>query len=117
MPTFKIELRHARSKNHLNVLRANRLAPLLARLESDGEAVDWAREELLRFSARRDGIDYQYWEAAIWRLLPIGPESQGRDSRRLGRWVRGGQGLVWRPAQAEAEAAAAPEPRRSAGAR
>ncbi len=116
MPTFKIELRHAPSKNRLNALRANRLKPVVAQLQSEGEAVAWARLELLRFAQKRDGADFQYLEAAVWRLLPITPESQGRDSRRLGRWVRCSEGVVWRPATAPAPAAA-PAPRQFAARR
>jgi len=97
MKTYKIELRHAPSKNKLNGVRDNRLPPVTIRLAHDGEAIVVAREELLRLAARKRGHHYQYTEAGIWELLPIGPSTRDEDSRRLGRWVANADGLNWRP--------------------
>lgn len=97
MKTYKIELRHAPSKNKLNAIRDNRLPPLTARLAADDEAIRWARDELIRIFGRKHGHHYQYLEAGIWELLPLGPNTDGGDSRRLGRWVATGEGLAWRP--------------------
>ena len=97
MKTYKIELRHAPSKNKLNDLRDNRLPPLTLRLAADDEAIDWAREEVARMAKRRQVEQYRYIEAGLWELLPIGPTTQDDDSRRLGRWVANDQGMVWRP--------------------
>ncbi len=97
MKTYKIELRHAPSKNRLNDLKNNRLPPLTARLADDDEAIDWAREEVHSLARRKRVEQYRYVEAGLWELLPIGPASMDDDSRRLGRWVCNGEGLIWRP--------------------
>jgi hypothetical protein len=99
MKTYKIELRHAPSKNKLNALRNNRLPPLTARLSADEEAIGWARLELIRIFERKRSPEYQYLEAGVWELLPLGPNTRDDDSRRLGRWVCNGEGMVWRPRQ------------------
>jgi hypothetical protein len=39
-------------------------------------------------------------EAAISELLPFGQLINGKDYRRLGRWVCNPDGLVWREAGA-----------------
>jgi hypothetical protein len=97
MKTYKIELRHAPSKNKLNAIRDNRLPPVTVRLDADETAIGWARDEVLRLAARKRGHHYQYIEAGIWELLPIGPSTRDDDSRRLGRWVANADGLTWRP--------------------
>ena len=97
MKTYKIELRHAPSKNKLNAIRDNRLPPMTIRLVADDAAIGWAREELVELARRKGGHHYQYIEAGIWELLPIGPSTREDDSRRLGRWVANLDGLVWRP--------------------
>ena len=97
MKTYKIELRHAPSKNKLNAIRDNRLPPLTVRLGADEEAIAWARQELLRLASRKSGHHYQYVEAGVWELLPLGPSPRDDDSRRLGRWVANAEGLCWRP--------------------
>ncbi len=97
MKTYKIELRHAPSKNKLNAIRDNRLPPITARLDADDEAIRWAREELFRLFGQKRGHHYQYLEAGIWELLPIGSTTSENDSRRLGRWVCNIDGLAWRP--------------------
>ena len=97
MKTYKIELRHAPSKNKLNAMRDNRLPPVTVRLEADETAIGWAREEVVRLAARKRGHHSQYIEAGIWELLPIGPSTRDDDSRRLGRWVANADGLTWRP--------------------
>jgi hypothetical protein len=95
--TYKVELRHALSKNRLNALRNNRLAPLTAALAEDEAAIDWARDQLVRTSAGKASADWRYVEASVWELPPAGPSTANADSRRLGRWVANGCGLVWRP--------------------
>jgi hypothetical protein len=97
MKTYKIELRHAPSKNKLNTIRDNRLPPVTVRLPADDEAIAWARQELLRLASRKGGHHYQYVEAGVWELLPIGPSTRDEDARRLGRWVANAEGLNWRP--------------------
>ncbi len=96
MQTYKLELRHAPSKNKLNAIKGNRLPPLTARLASDDDAIVWARDELLGLARRKRGHHYQYVEASIWELYPIGPTAEN-DNRRLGRWVISTEGLNWRP--------------------
>jgi hypothetical protein len=102
--TYSVDLRHAASKRMLNATPDNRLDPLRSRLETDAEAIAWARGELLDFARRRSGEDYQYVEAAVIELLPIGRLVAGKDYRRLGRWVCNADGLIWRPAAAMATA-------------
>jgi hypothetical protein len=102
--TYSVDLRHAASKRALNATPDNRLDPLRRRLETDAEAVAWARAELLDFARHRSGEDYQYVEAAVIALLPIGQLVGGKDYRRLGRWVCNADGLTWRPSPALAEA-------------
>jgi hypothetical protein len=97
MKTYKVELRHAPSKNRLNAFDNNRLDPLTARLEGDEEAIRWAREELVRMFGRKAGPDYGYVEAAVWELLPIRAGASEDENRRLGRWVGNADGLIWRP--------------------
>jgi hypothetical protein len=97
MKTYKIELRHAPSKNRLNAIRDNRLPPMTIRLVTDTDAIGWARQEVMQLRARKRGHHYQYIEAGVWELLPYGPSTLGDDSRRLGRWVANAEGLVWRP--------------------
>ena len=97
MKTYSLELRHAPSKRRLNALADNRLEPLRTRLAGDHDAIAWAQRELLDFARYRRGADYQYVEAAVLELLPIG--SPHGDTRRLGRWVCNLDGLVWRDAQ------------------
>jgi hypothetical protein len=97
MKTYKIELRHAPSKNKLNAVRDNRLPPLTVRLPADDEAIGLAREEVARLAARLKGPHCRYIEAGVWELLPIGPATRDDDSRRLGRWVANADGLNWRP--------------------
>ncbi len=95
MRTYKLELRHAPSKNRLNATRANRLAPITARLAGDDSAIDWARDELIGLYRREQGEDYHYLEASIFELYPIG-SPQEDENRRLGRWVANPDGLHWR---------------------
>ena len=96
MRTYKVELRHAPSKNKLNAIRGNRLAPLTARLVSDETAIVWARDELIGLCRRKHGHHYQYVEASIFELYPLGSPRED-DNRRLGRWVINTDGLAWRP--------------------
>lgn len=98
MKTYSVELRHAPSKRRLNALPDNRLAPLKTRLEGDTAAIAWAQGELLDFARRRSGRNYQYVEAAVLELLPFGEFIDGKDYRRLGRWVCNPEGIVWRQA-------------------
>ncbi len=97
MKTYKVELRHAASKNRLNGLRNNRLAPVTAVLAEDGQAIGWAREELERAAAGKPAPDWRYVEATVWELFPFDASTASADSRRLGRWVASQAGLVWRP--------------------
>ncbi len=96
MRTYKLELRHAPSKNKLNAMRGNRLAPITARLACDEIAIVWARGELLGLCRRKHGHHYQYVEACIFELYPLGSPRQD-ENRRLGRWVSNTDGLNWRP--------------------
>lgn len=98
MKTYSLELRHAPSKRKLNALADNRLDPLKTRLEGDPAAIAWGQGELLDFARRRAGRNFQYVEAAILELLPFGETVDGKDYRRLGRWVCNADGIVWREA-------------------
>jgi hypothetical protein len=102
MKTYNLEMRHAPSKRRLNALPDNRLEPLKARLEADAAAIAWAQGELLDFARHGRGANYQYVEAALSELLPFGQLVDGKDYRRLGRWVCNADGLVWRDAMAQA---------------
>src|SRR4051812_27289850 len=96
MKTYKVELRHAPSKNRLNAFDNNRMDPLTARLPDDEEAIEWARTELIRIFGRKGGPEFGYVEAAVWELLPMRAGSSEDENRRLGRWVGNGDGLIWR---------------------
>jgi hypothetical protein len=96
MKTYNLELRHAPSKRRLNALQNNRLEPLKARLADDDEAIRWAQGELLDYARHARGENHQYVEAAVSELLPFGKLIDGKDYRRLGRWVCNAEGLVWR---------------------
>ncbi len=96
MKTYNLDLRHAPSKRRLNATPRNRLAPLKARLADDEAARRWAMAELLDFARRVKGEAYQYVEGALTELLPFGVLIDGKDYRRLGRWVCNADGLVWR---------------------
>jgi hypothetical protein len=85
--TYSLELRHAPSKRKINALADNRLEPLKTRLEGDTAAIAWGQGELLDFARRRAGRNFQYVEGAILELLPFGELIDGKDYRRLGRWV------------------------------
>jgi hypothetical protein len=98
MKTYNLDLRHAPSKRRLNATPRNRLAPLKARLADDDAAVRWAQAELLDFARRVRGEAYQYVEGALTELLPFGVLIDGKDYRRLGRWVCNADGLIWREA-------------------
>jgi hypothetical protein len=78
MKTYNLDLRHAPSKRRLNALPGNRLDPLKARLADDAAAIRWAQAE----------------------LLPFGQTIEGKDYRRLGRWVCNADGIAWRDSQA-----------------
>jgi hypothetical protein len=65
-------------------------------LVSDETAIVWARDELMGLCRRKHGHHYQYVEASIFELCPIGSPGQD-DNRRLGRWVINLEGLMWRP--------------------
>jgi hypothetical protein len=104
MKTYNLDLRHAPSKRKLNALADNRLEPLKTRLPGDPAAIAWAQGELLDFARRRGGKNFQYVEAAVTELLPFGTLIDGKDYRRLGRWVCNADGLIWRDALAAAEA-------------
>jgi hypothetical protein len=95
MKTYSLELRHAPSKNRLNALENNRLSPLRLRLATDAEAIAWAKTEAYQFADRNRGYYFQYIEAALMELLPIGAGG-GDDYRRLGRWVINQDGVNWR---------------------
>ena len=105
MKTYNLDLRHAPSKRRLNALPGNRLDPLKARLSDDGAAIRWAQGELLEFARRARGTNFQYVEAALTELLPFGVLIDGKDYRRLGRWVCNADGLNWRDSIAVMEAA------------
>ena len=96
MKTYSVELRHAISKRKINSLPNNRLSPLRKRLPTDADAIAWAQGELLDFARRRSGPFYQYVEASVIELLAIGQTLDGKDYRRLGRWVCNAEGLAWR---------------------
>lgn len=96
MKTYSVEMRHAPSKRRINALSDNRLEPLRKRLQGDGEAIAWARSELLDFASRARGENYRYVEAVVCELLPFGELQEGRDIRRLGRWVCNADGINWR---------------------
>jgi hypothetical protein len=96
MKTYNLDLRHAPSKRRLNALPGNRLEPLKKRLIDDKAAIRWAQAELLDFARHARGPNYQYVEAALVELLPFGKFIEGRDYRRLGRWVCNAEGLNWR---------------------
>ncbi len=98
MKTYNLDLRHAPSKRRLNALPNNRLDPLKARLADDDAAIRWAQGELLDFARRARGANFQYVEAALTELLPFGVLVDGKDYRRLGRWVCNADGLNWREA-------------------
>ena len=103
MKTYSLELRHASSKRKLNALADNRLEPLKRRFEGDAAAIAWAQGELLDFARHASGKNYQYVEAAILELLPVGQRIDGKDYRRLGRWVCNADGLAWREATGAGE--------------
>ena len=96
MKTYSLELRHAPSKRKLNALPDNRLEPLKQRFEGDPAAIAWAQGELLDFARRRGGKNFQYVEASVLELLPFGQLIDGKDYRRLGRWVCNADGITWR---------------------
>jgi hypothetical protein len=104
MKTYNLDLRHAPSKRRLNALANNRLEPLKRRLANDVEAIAWAQAELLDFARHARGEKYQYVEAALVELLPFGQIRDGRDYRRLGRWVCNQDGLIWRDANQAVDA-------------
>ena len=104
MKTYNLDLRHAPSKRKLNALPDNRLEPLKTRLAGDADAIAWAQGELLDFARRRGGKNFQYVEAAVDQLLPFGQLMDGKDYRRLGRWVCNADGLIWRDALLGTEA-------------
>jgi hypothetical protein len=96
MKTYNLDLRHAPSKRRLNALPGNRLEPLKERCADDNAAIGWARAELLDFARHARGVNYQYVEAALVELLPFGRFIEGKDFRRLGRWVCNADGINWR---------------------
>jgi hypothetical protein len=96
MKTYNLDLRHAPSKRRLNATPGNRLEPLKKRLPGDDAAIRWAQAELLDFARHARGENYQYVEAALVELLPFGKFIEGKDFRRLGRWVCNADGLNWR---------------------
>jgi hypothetical protein len=96
LKTYNLDMRHAPSKRRLNALADNRLHPLKERLAGDAAAIAWAQGELLDFARRRSGENFQYVEAAVCELLPFGELIDGKDYRRLGRWVCNTDGLAWR---------------------
>jgi hypothetical protein len=103
MKTYNLDLRHAASKRRLNATPGNRLDPLKARLADDGAAIRWAQGELLDFARRARGANFQYVEGAVTELLPFGQLIDGKDYRRLGRWVCNADGFNWRDAAAMVE--------------
>lgn len=103
MKTYSLELRHAPSKNRLNNLENNRLSPLRLRLKSDAEAIAWAKTEVYQFGDRNRGYYFQYIEAALMELLPIGASADD-GYRRLGRWVINHEGVNWRPTPQKVDA-------------
>jgi hypothetical protein len=103
MKTYSLELRHAPSKSRLNALDDNRLPPMRQRMETDAEAIAWARAEAMQFADRNRGSNFHYIEAAIMELLPIGAPADA-DYRRLGRWVINHEGVNWRATPRKAKA-------------
>jgi hypothetical protein len=101
MKTYNLDLRHAPSKRRLNAVPNNRLEPLKQRCADDAAAIRWAQAELLDFARHARGENYQYVEAALIELLPFGKLIDGRDYRRLGRWVCNADGINWRESPAE----------------
>ena len=99
MKTYNLDLRHAPSKRRLNALAENRLEPLKQRLPGDPAAIAWAQGELLEVARHRRGKNFQYVEAALTELLPFGEIVEGKDFRRIGRWVCNADGLNWRESQ------------------
>ena len=102
MKTYNLDLRHAPSKRRLNALPGNRLEPLKSRQPDDDAAIRWAQAELLDFARHARGDKYQYVEAALVELLPFSKLIDGKDYRRLGRWVCTADGLNWRESPAGA---------------
>lgn len=102
LKTYNLDLRHAPSKRRLNALPGNRLEPLKARLADDAAAIRWAQAELLDFARQARGANYHYVEASLSELLPFGVVVDGKDIRRLGRWVCNADGLNWREAPVHA---------------
>jgi hypothetical protein len=100
MKTYNLDLRHAPSKRRLNALPGNRLEPLKTRLADDEAAIRWAQAELMDFARHARGANYQYVEAALVELLPFGEFLDGKDFRRLGRWVCNADGIKWRESPA-----------------
>jgi hypothetical protein len=100
MKTYNLDMRYAPSKRRLNALPDNRLNPLKARLAGDAAAIAWAQGELLQLARSGRGENFQYVEAAVSELLPFGQYLDGKDYRRLGRWVCNADGLLWRDAAA-----------------
>ena len=98
MKTYSLDLRHAPSKRRLNALADNRFEPLKSRQPDDQTAIRWAMAELLDLAKGRRGPNYQYVEGALLELLPFGQVVDGKDFRRLGRWVCNADGLNWREA-------------------
>ena len=106
MKTYKLELRHAPSKNKLNAVKNNRLAPFTGRFDSDDDARAWGQSAILDFARKNDGKGWRYFEAALLELLPLTANSD-KDSRRLGRWVLSHEGLHWRASTVDADQALA----------
>jgi hypothetical protein len=97
MKTYSVDLRHAQSKRLINATPNNRFDTLRRRLDDDADAIAWARTELFELAKSHRGKDFQYVESAVMELLPYGDEHNGKDYRRLGRWVCNAEGLIWRP--------------------
>ena len=95
MKTYNLDLRHAPSKRRLNALANNRMAPLKERLADDQAAITWAQRELLQMAKSWRGENFHYVEAAVMELLPFGQDLDGKDYRRLGRWVCNADGMNW----------------------
>ena len=101
MKTYNLDLRHAPSKRRLNALANNRMEPLKERLPDDIAAIAWAQSELLEMARSRRGENFHYVEAAVMELLPFGQDIDGKDYRRVGRWVCNADGLTWRETPAD----------------
>ena len=101
MKTYNLDLRHAPSKRRLNALANNRMAPLKERLADDQAAMTWAQQELLQMAKSWRGENYHYVEAAVMELLPFGQDRDGKDYRRVGRWVCNADGMNWRESPAD----------------